>query len=454
MSIGNNSDSYLYKDKRMLRCGFTTGTCAAIAAQAAVMFLETGVWSEYGEIITPDGSSVRTEILEKTSGMTEISCEESTAGCAQWAECAVKKDAGDDPDVTDGMLIFARAEFPCDNEDRPDLHNPGDGEAFEKRGLWDPENGSISCESEFAVERVLIDGGEGIGRVTKPGLDQPVGAAAINSVPRKMIGEAVMSVLDEFSDERNAKITISAPGGEEIAVKTFNPRLGIEGGISILGTSGIVRPMSDEAIIDTIRAELSVHRAEGFEYAAVSPGNMGERFLKRLLGGNRPKEGGSAVNVSPYGEQVTTDPISCSNFIGRTIDIAGELGFSGLVIGGHIGKLVKLGNGIMNTHSHEGDARMDTLISCALSAGAERDILLNIQRANTTDETVDILEKTGLKEETMKILTDRAEEYVKRRAADTLKTAVIIFDAAGNVLGESADARMMLSLALVKNLDI
>ena len=379
-------EALVYKDKKMLRRGYTTGTCAALAAQGAVSFLVSGIWPETAELMTPAGQMVRVPLMEKKAGNGA-------------ASCAVKKDAGDDPDVTDGLLVFAQARFL-------------------------PENTGNA--------RVIIDGGEGVGRVTKAGLDQPVGAAAINSVPRRMIETAVAEVLEEAGLDRTVEILIFVPGGEKTAEKTFNPVLGITGGISILGTSGIVEPMSEEALIETIRTHMQVLRSEGRRFAAAVPGNMGERFLWSYL----EREGIGKIPA-----------VVCSNFVGRTLDMAGELGFSGLLLAGHLGKLVKLGCGIMNTHSKEGDGRMETLVACALRAGAGTGTLKRIQEANTTEQALEELKAAGILKETMGALLERMDWYMRRRVPETLETGILVFDAAGTLLGATENARDLLARA-------
>ena len=379
-------EALVYKDKKMLRRGYTTGTCAALAAQGAVSFLVSGIWPETAELMTPAGQMVRVPLMEKKAGNGA-------------ASCAVKKNAGDDPDVTDGLLIFARARF---------------------------------LPEDTGKARVVIDGGEGVGRVTKAGLDQPVGAAAINSVPRRMIEAAVTEVLEEAGADRPVEILIFVPGGEKAAEKTFNPVLGITGGISILGTSGIVEPMSEEALIETIRAHMQVLRSEERRFAAAVPGNMGERFLWSYL----EREGIGKIPA-----------VVCSNFVGRTLDIAGELGFSGLLLAGHLGKLVKLGCGIMNTHSKEGDGRMETLVACALRAGVGTGTLKRIQEANTTEQALEELKAAGILKETMGALLERMDWYMRRRVPETLETGILVFDAAGTLLGATENARDLLALA-------
>ena len=394
-------EALVYKDKKMLRRGYTTGTCAALAAQGAVSFLVSGIWPETAELMTPAGQMVRVPLMEKKAGNGA-------------ASCAVKKDAGDDPDVTDGLLIFAQARFLPENA----------GSAREA----DHGTGTASARER----RVIIDGGEGVGRVTKAGLDQPVGAAAINSVPRRMIEAAVTEVLEEAGLDRPVEILIFVPGGEKTAEKTFNPVLGITGGISILGTSGIVEPMSEEALIETIRAHMQVLRSEGRRFAAAVPGNMGERFLWSYL----EREGIGKIPA-----------VVCSNFVGRTLDMAGELGFSGFLLAGHLGKLVKLGCGIMNTHSKEGDGRMETLVACALRAGAGTGTLKRIQEANTTEQALEELKAAGILKETMGALLERMDWYMRRRVPEILETGILVFDAAGTLLGATENARDLLALA-------
>ena len=394
-------EALVYKDKKMLRRGYTTGTCAALAAQGAVSFLVSGIWPETAELMTPAGQMVRVPLMEKKAGNGA-------------ASCAVKKDAGDDPDVTDGLLIFAQARFLPENA----------GNAREA----DHGTGTASARER----RVIIDGGEGVGRVTKAGLDQPVGAAAINSVPRRMIEAAVTEVLEEAGLDRPVEILIFVPGGEKTAEKTFNPVLGITGGISILGTSGIVEPMSEEALIETIRAHMQVLRSEGRRFAAAVPGNMGERFLWSYL----EREGIGKIPA-----------VVCSNFVGRTLDMAGELGFSGFLLAGHLGKLVKLGCGIMNTHSKEGDGRMETLVACALRAGAGTGTLKRIQEADTTEQALEAPRAAGIRKETLGALLERMDWYMRRRVPEILETGILVFDAAGTLLGATENARDLLALA-------
>ena len=435
-------DTFVYKDHKKLRCGYTTGTCAALAAQGAVRFLLTGSWKETEEIMTPKGVPVCVPLEEKTSG-------------ADWAECAVRKDAGDDYDVTNGILVYARAEFVKDKNfyqkvQMSHLESSESGAAGEKEnpglrledGSQQEKEKPDQQNAESSETLIEIDGGIGIGRVTKPGLDQPVGAAAINSVPRKMIRDAVYALLEEAGEFLPVSITISVPAGVEAAKKTFNPVLGIEGGISVLGTSGIVEPMSEEALVETIRTHLNVLRAEGRKWVIAVPGNMGAGFLKGYLTEQNKTSVGSM-------EAFMNSLVTMSNFVGRTIDITAELGFSGIMIAGHMGKLVKIGNGIMNTHSREADGRMDTMLSCALSAGTEDlELLRKIQGSNTTDEVMDHLKQAGILDDTIKVFLKRAAWHLAHRSRAEVKTGMIVFGTKGEYLGETEDADMILKNAL------
>lgn len=435
-------DTFVYKDHKKLRCGYTTGTCAALAAQGAVRFLLTGSWKETEEIMTPKGILVAVSLEEKSSG-------------DGWAECAVRKDAGDDYDVTNGILVYARVEFVKDKNfyqkvQMSHLESSESGAAGEKEnpglrledGSQQEKEKPDQQNAESSETLIEIDGGIGIGRVTKPGLDQPVGAAAINSVPRKMIRDAVYALLEEAGEFLPVSITISVPAGVEAAKKTFNPVLGIEGGISVLGTSGIVEPMSEEALVETIRTHLNVLRAEGRKWVIAVPGNMGAGFLKGYLTEQNKTSVGSM-------EAFMNSLVTMSNFVGRTIDITAELGFSGIMIAGHMGKLVKIGNGIMNTHSREADGRMDTMLSCALSAGTEDlELLRKIQGSNTTDEVMDHLKQAGILGDTIKVFLKRAAWHLAHRSRAEVKTGMIVFGTKGEYLGETEDADMIFKKAL------
>ena len=368
-------EKYVSKGSKKLRCGFTTGTCAAAASAGAARMLLSGKVIENITVITPSGNSV-------TVGLTDIKKEND------YVSCAVQKDSGDDPDVTDKILVYSTV-------------------SYEKSGI-------------------TVDGGEGVGRVTKKGLKQQIGEAAINPVPRKMIEEQLKTAASDYSYDGGLKAVISVPMGIQIAKKTFNPRLGIEGGISILGTTGIVEPMSEQALIDTISVELDVRKAQNEEFIIVTPGNYGQDFLRDNLG--------IAVDKC----------VKCSNFIGETIDMCIEKGFKSMLLVGHIGKLSKLGCTIYNTHSRYADGRMEAFALCAALCGAEREVLENILGCITTDAALEILKKEGIFDETIKMLEKRIDRSLKLRAKGRIEIGMITFSEEYGILCKTENADNML----------
>ena len=237
-----------------------------------------------------------------------------------------------------------------------------------------------------------------------------------------MIYDNVHREAENFCYAGILTVVISVPEGREIAKKTFNPRLGIEGGISILGTSGIVEPMSETALIDTIHAEIQMKAAQGEKDLILTPGNYGSDFIKQSL----------HIDLEHC--------IKCSNFIGDTIDMAYEFQLKSLLLIGHIGKLVKLGAGIMNTHSRWADARMEVLSSCFLLAGGSAEQAREILNCITTEEAIDRMEQYQKREATMEQLMRKIEFHLKRRAYDGLEIGAIIFSNQHGVLGMTTNA--------------
>ena len=355
-----------------MRYGFTTGSCAAAAAKAAAYMLLTGKLKSKITIETPKGILYTAQLLDISRKEKEVSC-------------AVQKDGGDDPDVTTGAYIYAKVSY-----------------------------------GKVTEQKINIAGGAGVGRITKPGLDQPVGNAAINHVPREMIEKEVMQVCQLADYKGSLQVEISVPNGEKLAQKTFNPRLGITGGISILGTSGIVEPMSSQAILDTIRIELKQRRIQGFDYAVVSPGNYGLDFIKKTYGYDLDRS------------------VKCSNFIGDTIDMAVELGFQKLLLIGHIGKLIKVAGGIMNTHSREADCRMELLAAFSVRESVEPDKICEILDCVTTEEAVHILKDSGKLQDVMETIAEHICFYLEKRAQRKLQIDCILY---ANEFGELAKSK-------------
>ena len=360
------------RNNRTMRFGYTTGSCAAAAARGSVSMLLSQKPLESVDLMTPKGIPLHLSLVD-----IRITPDE--------ASCAVKKDAGDDPDSTDGILVYVTAR-----------------------------------RREMAG--IVLDGGTGVGRVTKPGLAVPPGGAAINPVPRAMILKEAEDCASEYGYEGGLSLTVSVPGGEEIARKTFNPRLGIVGGISILGTSGIVEPMSEHALVESIRIEMQQLHSEGYEYLAVVPGNYGEAFLR-----GSTKLG----NVKC---------IHCSNYIGETLDMAVNMGIKGVLFVGHAGKLVKTAAGIMNTHSREADGRMEILSAAALTAGADNMLCRRILNCTTTDDAIGLIASAGFRESTMQILMEKIQFYLDHRSYDRILTGAVMFSNVHGLLGKTKTA--------------
>lgn len=370
-------DYYVVRNQKKLRFGYTTGSCAAGAARGAAELLLGEDEIGEAELMTPKGILLHLELLD-------MKRDENAASCA------VRKDAGDDPDTTNGILVYAKVE-------------------------------KFQIRSDME-DRIVIDGGTGVGRVTKPGLSQKIGEAAINPVPRAMILQAVEEIADRYHYEGGLKVTISVPEGEKIARKTFNPRLGIVGGISILGTSGIVEPMSEKALIDSIRVEMSQHAAMGEQYMLVTPGNYGADYLREHM-------------ALPFEKN-----IKCSNYVGETIDMAVDMGVKGILFISHIGKFVKVAAGIMNTHSHSADARMEVLCANAIRAGGDLACARSILQCNTTDEALRVLDENHILRETMKEITDRIQFYLDHRSYEQIQLGAVVFSNVYGYLGQTQDA--------------
>ena len=340
-----------------LREGFTTGACAAACALASCLWQRDGECPARVEIALPEGGAYRPEIH-----------------ALQPFCCAVYKDSGDDPDITNGAEVWAQVHIL-------------------------PENGDISFVA-----------GEGVGTVTLPGLKLPVGEAAINPVPRNTIAEAVRSV---FAHEA-AVVTVGISGGREKAKKTFNPRLGIEGGLSILGTTGIVRPMSEEALTDTIELEMNIKRENGAKELGLVFGSQGETALKKLRPG--------------------LQCVLISNFVGFALDKAAELGFSRVLLAGQPGKLAKVAGGCMQTHSKYGDGRRETLAAHLALMGAPKALLEKTMDSLTLDGLILPIAETGYAA-VWDRLCRAAAEYCRARVRGALKTDMMMLDGQGNPLG-------------------
>ena len=371
-------EEYQFSQGKNLRCGYTTGSCATAAAKAAAMMLLTGERVATVRIDTPKGVVLELEPLE-----VELA--------EQYVSCAIRKDSGDDPDDTNGVLVFAMVE-------------------------------------KVAEPGVHIEGGVGVGRVTKPGLACAVGGPAINPTPRRMITAEVGSVMEQAGYSEGLLVTISIPEGVEIAKKTFNPRLGIIGGLSVLGTSGIVEPMSEKALIETMYVEMRAQKARGNKHLLVFFGNYGEDFTRDVM--QLDLEGA----------------VTCSNFVGELLDYAVFLGFETLLLIGHSGKLVKLAQGVMNTHSKYADCRTELFALEAMFHGASIEVGQEIYHCLTTDEVTKILKREQIFEPVMDKVTERIDFYMQHRVHGKIKTAAFMFSNVYGILGKTKAADELIQL--------
>lgn len=327
-------EEYVYIDGKKYRRGYTTGSCAAAAAKASVHMLFTNKKIENINIDTPKG-------IPLTLKVKNVELKD------KYAVCSIEKDGGDDIDATHTMDIFAKAEL-------------------------------ISRDIES--EEIIVTGGIGIGVVTKKGLSVEVGKPAINPVPMKMIRNEISKVIEKndklLNKDKSVKITIFAPSGEEIAKKTFNPRLGIVGGISILGTTGIVEPMSEEGWKKSLSIELEMKKAQGMDKIILVPGNHGEEFVREYL----------KIDMN--------NCVRMSNFVGYMLNEAKRLGFKKILMAGHIGKFIKISAGIFNTHSKVCDARNEIMVANLALMGADLDFIKEINECVTAEGAVEIIDKS------------------------------------------------------------
>ena len=354
----NSEDNYVYYNGRKLRKGFTTGTTATAATVAAIRTLLN---QEPQEAVT----------VHAANGKTAIFDVEQTDFDEQQASCAIKKDGGDDQDATDGALIFATVKLRDDNE-------------------------------------IHLDGGKGVGRVTKEGLANKPGMPAINPTPRRVIKAAAR---EELGEDRGVDIVISVPEGEKIAKLTYNPRLGIVGGISILGTSGVVTPMSESSWKHSISIEMNIHRKRGDNTIVLVPGNYGEDFAKDELGIPNAKI------------------VQMSNFVGYVLHETQRLGFTKVLIVGDLGKMIKVAGGIFSTHSKDADARAEIMVAnLALMGGVPTAFLRKINQCLTTISMIKMIDEAGY-QDVYQMIADkiklRAEKLLAHREPRVEIDAVI-----------------------------
>ena len=377
-------DRYVVKNGERLRTGYTTGTTATVAAVAAAKMLITGESVHEARVSLPQGDEAMLEV--KSCRIHDNTC-----------TAVVLKDGGDDPDITHGTEIYA----------------------------------SVS----LTPKDIEIKGGKGVGTVTTEGMRCAKGEPAINPVPRKMIKDNLKSLASSLDYCGGFSVTISVPEGEKLAKQTYNPRLGIVGGISILGTTGIVWPMSEKALIDTIKVELDRKYADNPEYVIISPGNYGQDYCQNNLG----------IDIN--------DAVKISNFLGDSLDYIAYKGFKKVLLVGHTGKLVKVAGGIMNTHSSYGDCRMEIISAYSALIGADSDTIGNILNCVTTDQAMDIIKEKEYYSSLKKKLAERVKYHLDFRLKGKTEIEFIMFTTDKMHTMESSNFRTFLKSLKSKSKD-
>ncbi|HBG5847599.1 TPA: cobalt-precorrin-5B (C(1))-methyltransferase [Clostridioides difficile] len=396
-------EEYVYIDGKKYRRGYTTGSCATGASKAAVYMLITKNKINTINIDTPKGIPLLLKVDNINISDTFV-------------ECSIKKDGGDDIDATHTMDIYARAEIVSKNDKNKGYLTLKDIDSLSTNS---------ECKSEL-YKFIRVYGGTGIGVVTKKGLSVDVGKPAINPTPLKMINHEIRKLIgDNFEsilgNDKVLKITIFAPQGETVAKKTFNPRLGIVGGISIIGTTGIVEPMSDEGWKKSLSIELQMKKEQGLDKIILVPGNHGEQFIREKLN----------LDIKYV--------VRVSNFIGYMIKEAQRIGYKKILMAGHIGKFIKVSAGIFNTHSKVADARNEILVANLALMGARYEFLNKINQCVTTEEAVELINSSEYRE-VYNILSNKCRERVKQylnEDSDDIDVEVIIFSMDKSSLGKS-----------------
>ena len=377
---------------KRLRGGYTTGACVAAGAKAAALYMQDSLTADVVEITALDGTRLMIPI-KKIERLDDGRLPEGALPPVIRAE--VVKDAGDDPDITNGTSVFVTLTLARSEDDLKAV--PG-----------------VSVRHEH----ILFEAGEGIGHATKPGLSLSVGEPAINPGPRQLVHN---SLLEAFGSPRPCRVRIDIPAGRELAKKTLNPVLGIEGGISIIGTTGVLRPMSEEAFKESLVPQIKVARAAGFDTQIFVPGKIGERI--------------AASWGLPEAGMVQT-----SNFIGYMLEAAAEIGLKRILLFGHIGKLAKVAAGVFHTHNRVGDARLEVLAAYSGAMGMPGEGIERILGAVTTEEALPVIAEYGL-ERVYERIAARASYRAERLIFNKVQVGTVLVTLQGELLGMDDRAR-------------
>ena len=355
------------KPEGKMRTGFTTGTCATAGAKAALLSIMNQTKTDSIDVTLPKKSQIKIKIKDcKFSKNT--------------AMCIVIKDGGDDPDVTHGAEIITEITL---------TERPGE---------------------------IEIDGGEGVGRVTKPGLGLEIGSAAINPTPKKMIRENISEIAQDLLGNHGVKVMISVPKGRDLAMKTDNPRLGIIGGISILGTSGIVVPYSTASFAASIRQSIEVTRAMGDDTVVLTTGGRSEDFTRKLF------------------DLPDHCFVQMGDFSGYTVQVCAKNGIKKAYVAGFIGKLAKMSMGVKQTHVTGSKVDMEFLSGLAKRCGAPQDVQDAIKKANTARHVFEIINEKNISG-FFDTICEEAHRQLGKYSENKFEIKVIMFDFDGKTIG-------------------
>lgn len=365
---------------KQLKGGYTTGACLAAGAKAGAMIMQGEDPGDRVDIVALDGTPLQIPIA-------------SVELLAHGVKVEIIKDAGDDPDITNGTSVFITFSFLTQEQLQP-----------------------VYGQS-ILYKQILFEAGQGIGHATKPGLSLAVGEPAINPGPRQLVYNSIKDIIGD----KACLVRVDIPAGTELATKTLNPVLGIEGGISVIGTTGVLRPMSEEAFKNSLVPQIEVAKAAGFTTQIFVPGKIGERI------------------ATSWGLP-TEAMVQTSNFIGFMLEAGADHGLERILLFGHIGKLAKVGAGVFHTHNRVGDARLEVLAAYSAAQGMPAEGVQRILQAVTTEEALPVIEEYGL-QSVYQVIAARASYRAERLLFNRLQVGTVLVTLQGKLLGMDETAK-------------
>lgn len=365
---------------KQLKGGYTTGACLAAGAKAGAMIMQGEDIGDRVDIVALDGTPLQIPIA-------------SVELLAHGVKVEIIKDAGDDPDITNGTSVFITFSF------------------------WAQEQLQPVYGQSILYKQILFEAGQGIGHATKPGLSLAVGEPAINPGPRQLVYNSIKDIIGD----KACLVRVDIPAGTELATKTLNPVLGIEGGISVIGTTGVLRPMSEEAFKNSLVPQIEVAKAAGFTTQIFVPGKIGERI------------------ATSWGLP-TEAMVQTSNFIGFMLEAGADHGLERILLFGHIGKLAKVAAGVFHTHNRVGDARLEVLAAYSAAQGMPAEGVQRILQAVTTEEALPVIEEYGL-QSVYQIIAARASYRAERLLFNRLQVGTVLVTLHGKLLGMDEKAK-------------